>query len=593
MANILNDALKFGKGLPGCLNAVPLQSNYTSMHNNGGKYSAISVTLYKAFRQFALITENQNVKSGVGTVQDKSLIAEIYHEDTGMTDVCVVKRSGAVYAGTHDGSVMNRFTIGRNQRGGTVLFLALMKKILTDKEAKETFDRIKKDLIRDPENSSLTEYESSFTDNLAILCDNVYQRIIKQGTSCDIVLGSIPANGALKALTSAMLSAPTMKVAESQGQFHLFAGVQENTGKKQGNYTAESFRGAFQFSNRELSEEEKKMVPEINKDWIIPYEAEKICKHIKKTTGLYEPSRTFYLEGLAGSGKTSIASIVAAGVNLPKVVYTCHTGTEMIDILGQVMPGKAPNKDFFTILKEYRYPSIEDIQFDLEGSYKLLTGEELPLGMDEAGCISILIDKVMSKAAGNEFHFVESDIIKAIKYGWVCEIQEPACVLQQGVLVGLNSLLEPNGVITLPTGEQIRRHPDTIIIFTANPSSYKGCETLNQSVISRANMKLTIESSDTLSMAKKAMAVTGFGDLRIAKEMADIVNRISRYLIENEIDDGVCGQRELKDWMQSVIVEGEEEIFNTALDTIIGKCTEDQDERENIIDGFLRTSSFA
>lgn len=106
-------------------------------------------------------------------------------------------------------------------------------------------------------------------------------------------------------------------------------------------------------------------------------------------------------------------------------------------------------------------------------------------------------------------------------------------------------------------------------------------------------MKLTIESSDTLSMAKKAMAVTGFGDLRIAKEMADIVNRISRYLIENEIDDGVCGQRELKDWMQSVIVEGEEEIFNTALDTIIGKCTEDQDERENIIDGFLRTSSFA
>ena len=87
------------------------------------------MTLYKAFRQFALITEKKKKKSGVGTVQDKSLIAEIYHEDTGMTDVCVVKRSGAVYAGTHDGSVMNRFTIGRNQRGGTVLFLALMKRI--------------------------------------------------------------------------------------------------------------------------------------------------------------------------------------------------------------------------------------------------------------------------------------------------------------------------------------------------------------------------------------------------------------------------------------------------------------------------------
>lgn len=592
MANILADALKFGKELPGCLNQIQ-RSNKVSIYNTTGTMSSVSITIYKAARAYALAkTGDKNV--GYGVTVDKSSVAEIFNEDTNMRDICVVKRTGAVYAGTHDGSVMSKFQIGRSDRGGTVLFLALMEQILEDAEARNLYHEMENDLIWDPENDPIAMYGSEFGDCLAAFCDNVYHRVIKKGTSADITVSGIPTNGVLKQLSSTMLASPSMSLTQKQGTLKLLDGKSSRNTTKNTAHTPDTFKGSYVIEpNRVLSEEEKNLVPILNKDWVIPMEAEKICKHIKNTTGLYEPSRTFYLEGLAGSGKTSIATIVAAGLNLPKVVYTCHAGTEMFDLIGQVMPIGSEKNDFYTVLKEYNLPTIEDIQFDLEGSYKKITGKELPLGVDEAGCISLLIETVMAKSQKQGFSYVESDFIKAIKYGWVCEIQEPASVLQQGVLVGLNSLLEPNGVITLPTGEQIKRHPETVIIFTANPSSYKGCDTLNQSIISRANMKLRIEANDEEAMARKAMAVTGFKNIVIAKEMANIVSRISRYLDENEIDDGVCGQRELKDWMQAVLVEGEENVFDAAIDTVIGKCTEDMDEKEAIIDSFLKPSSFA
>ena len=55
-----------------------------------------------------------------------------------------------------------------------------------------------------------------------------------------------------------------------------------------------------------------------------------------------------------------------------------------------------------------------------------------------------------------------------------------------GVLVGLNSLLDTCGAVTLPTGERIERHPDTIVIVTTN-IGYEGCRSLNQSILSCPN----------------------------------------------------------------------------------------------------------
>lgn len=592
MANILNDGLKFGKNLPGCLASISMKAD-KSMYNQAGYEGTISVTLYKAFRYFALLKNEKTKNVGFAYTKDKSKIAEIHHED-GTTDLCIVKPSGAIYGAFHDGTVLGRYVIGRNVRGGSVLYLALMDTILSDNEAKTLYEHIEQDLLLDPEISNISMYSQNFQNELGKLCDNVYTRLIRKGTSADINIGNIPTSGNLRAITSMMLEAEPMLPKKVWGYFHIYKTTSNSKVIKKTNYTPDNFSKAFQFNpTRVLTEQEEKMVPVIDKNWVIPYEAERICNHVLKTTSFAEPSRTFLLEGLAGTGKTSIATIVASGLHLPKVVYTCHAGTEIFDFIGQVMPIEAKDKDFYSLVKELNLPSIEDIQFDLAGSYERLKGKPLPVGVDEAVCIGLLIQRVIKETKNQGFGYVESDFIKALKYGWVCEIQEPTSILQQGVLIGLNSLLEPNGIITLPTGERIKRHPDTVIIFTTNPSSYKGCDTINQSVLSRVDLKISVEANDKDLMAKKAMAVTGFQNYAMAQEMVDIVDRISRYLVENEIDDGVCGQRELKGWMQAVMVEGEENVYEMALDTIISKATEDENEKEAIVNGFLKTSSFA
>ena len=110
----------------------------------------------------------------------------------------------------------------------------------------------------------------------------------------------------------------------------------------------------------------------------------------------------------------------------------------------------------------------------------------------EGGCVGLLIVRMafeslgwgliwpeQPQGGGQRFSYVETDFLRALKNGYVVEIQEPTTIVQPGVLVGLNSLLEQGGSITLPTGEIIRRHPDAVVVVTTNVS-YEGCRGMNQ-----------------------------------------------------------------------------------------------------------------
>ena len=70
-------------------------------------------------------------------------------------------------------------------------------------------------------------------------------------------------------------------------------------------------------------------------------------------------------------------------------------------------------------------------------------------------------------------------------------------ISKQGVLVGLNSLLDNCKAIKLITGEVIERHPDTVIILTTN-TDYNGCKELNQSIISRMNLIFDMDTPGNL-----------------------------------------------------------------------------------------------
>ena len=157
----------------------------------------------------------------------------------------------------------------------------------------------------------------------------------------------------------------------------------------------------------------------------------------------------------------------------------------------------------------------------------------------------------------------------------------------QAIAAGLNlpyTLMTNCQVITLPTGERVRRHPDTVIVVTTN-SDYSGCRDMNQSVISRMDLIYDMEAPDLNTMVKRVMNVTGFTDEQEATKMAIVVRDIAERCRQTMITDGSCGMREFKSWVLSTMVTNDP--YESALSTIISSASADPDNRAELISACL------
>ena len=344
-------------------------------------------------------------------------------------------------------------------------------------------------------------------------------------------------------------------------------------------------------------------MPELPEWYIIPPEVVSICRHAKATSNKAMPMRNFLLRGPAGTGKTMGAKAIAAGLGLPYMKYTCSAGTEIFDFVGMVFPrtdkavtASAPSElNYAGVSKLLNLPDLDDMDYDPEGVFKSLTGVDNPRATTQ-DCMAVVLDMVTSKAfelsakregtqnSGQTYTYVETDFIKALKYGYVVEIQEPSTIMQPGVLVGLNSLLEQGGSITLPTGEVIRRHPDAVVIVTTNVS-YEGCRAMNQSVTDRMSLIEDIELPEPDVMLQRAMAVTGCEDEYLVARMVQVVCDITAYCRKNGITDGSSGMRGLIDWITSTEISGEP--YRSALCTVISRAAPDEEDREALISAVL------
>ena len=176
------------------------------------------------------------------------------------------------------------------------------------------------------------------------------------------------------------------------------------------------------------------------------------------------------------------------GMVFPKT-DTMTTGDAQLDKEREMIMGMG-GINYTNVAKIMNLPDLEDMDFDPCGVFQNLTGivnEEVT----SRDCMAVVMDMVAEKikalskpaegeqSSGQTYTYVETDFIKALKNGYLLEIQEPTVIMQPGVLVGLNSLLEQGGSITLPTGEVIQRHPDTVIVVTTNVT-YEGCRGLNR-----------------------------------------------------------------------------------------------------------------
>lgn len=557
---------------------------------------------------------NGTGEGAVGQIDTNKSVAE-YKSSVGPDAYHLVvfdAASGSALASVYDKNteLIEQYVAHPSQRDGAAIFFALMPFLMSDAEFDETFQEYYDQFIAGyPDMAKATE-------SMAILCDNAYRRI-KDDTCPAHINITVDKSGNLMRVSQGQLdSGSFVPTSVTAGEFTIFAKTGPAVIKKAGVVVEHTdFIGKYPLTpGRTLSALELSLIPKLPEWYIIPPEVVDICKHAQKTTGRPMQMRNFLLRGPAGTGKTMGAKAIAAGLGLPYMKYTCSANTEIFDFTGMIFPEtdavstgsleldrereilkSMGGISYANVAKLMRLPDLDDMDYDPAGVYQALTGVE-NLAATVQDCMSVVLEKVTEKvqalskraenrqSSGQNYTYVETDFVKALKHGYLVEVQEPSTIIQPGMLVGLNSLLEQEGSITLPTGEIIRRHPDTVVIVTTNVS-YEGCRSMNQSVVDRMSLVKDIELPEPEVMVQRAMSVTGCADEYLVSQMVQVVNDMADYCRKNSITDGACGMRSLIDWVISAEISGDP--YLSAKYTVISKATADEEDREALITTIL------
>ena len=157
--------------------------------------------------------------------------------------------------------------------------------------------------------------------------------------------------------------------------------------------------------------------------------------------------------------------------------------------------------------------------------------------------------------------------------GYLLEIQEPTVIRDASVLVALNSALEPNGLLNIPTGI-IRRHPDCVVIITTN-RNYQGNRPLNESLRDRVQHAEKMDLPTIEVMIDRAMAKTNFTDYDYLEIMAKIIRLLDETAKANAIK-GVAGMRSYFFWVNS-LKQGQDPL-ESIFPKVLYKLTTDENE---------------
>ena len=555
---------------------------------------------------------NGTGEGAVGQIDTNKSVAE-YKSSVGPDAYHLVvydSNTGSLMASVYDSNMetFENYTLNSSGRDGAAVMMALFPMLMQDDEFKENFEAYQDELNAGyPHMDKATEY-------MALMCDNAYRRIKDDSCAAHVKVNVDKAGNLMRVSQTHLDSGSFTPTTVLAGEFKIFA----QTGPAQIYSATETidhadFEGQYVLNKRTFTPQETMLIPKLPEWYIIPKEVVDICKHAKATTGKSMQMRNFLLRGPAGTGKTMGAKAIAAGLGLPYMKYTCSANTEIFDFVGMIFPDSEDSTgsaqldaeretlmqmggiNYTNVSKLMKLPDLDDMDYDPAGVYMALTGVENAAATSQ-DCMSIVLDRVTEKvrelskpvkdksSSGQTYRYVETDFVKALKHGYVIEIQEPSTIVQPGVLVGLNSLLEQSGSITLPTGEVIQRHPDAVVVVTTN-TSYEGCRGMNQSVLDRMSLVRDVELPSPEVMAQRAMSVTGATDEYEVSKMVQVVNDLAEYCRKNSITDGSYGMRSLIDWIISSEITGD--IYESALYTIISKATADELDREALISTVL------
>lgn len=341
--------------------------------------------------------------------------------------------------------------------------------------------------------------------------------------------------------------------------------------------TLGELKGKFHQS-RKYPKEYESMIPNLPDYYRVNTETQEILSMIVNT-----PARLFMLAGESGAGKTTDSKIIAQALGYPHFVFTCGPNTEETSLMVSILP----NIDSCR-LPEENWPTMEDLLMDPASAVAELSGT-YPGSMEKETAFKKILEEIYQRGydkAKGEKDFIkkESTIIQACRMPSVIEIQEVSMIEKQGTLTRLNALFDDCAKTDLLNGEIIERHPDTVVIFTTN-LDYIGCQMFNESVLSRMNLIQHRKGMSAGDMAKRAMERTGCKEFEIVGKMAQVVTNIHNHLVKKQVQGGVCGYRELENWVWSYLASGD--IVSASYHTVLSKTSPYPEDREEILNTYI------
>ncbi|WP_088833841.1 AAA family ATPase [Paenibacillus tyrfis] len=312
-------------------------------------------------------------------------------------------------------------------------------------------------------------------------------------------------------------------------------------------------------STHKASEEERRISAEVKRNW---------------NRGEMKIANIL-LEGDAGSGKTQLAKALSANFGLPYTKVTCFADMDKSDIIGAILPvisserlEKLEPADRAALKALYEsdgFQSAAGVLTDVLG----IAPEQAALKMKQL--LKLAAEDTEGEAV--EYRFYPSEIVRAYQMGYVLEIQEPNVIRDAAVLMALNSALELDGSINLPT-EIVRRHPDFIAVITTN-RSYAGARPLNEALRDRVQHSEKMDLPTKEVMMERAMAKTGYSNERVLDVLADTIIILDKTARANAIK-GVAGMRSYFYWADAVA--GGASVKQSLYHKVIYKITTDSEE---------------
>ena len=314
----------------------------------------------------------------------------------------------------------------------------------------------------------------------------------------------------------------------------------------------------------------------------------KMLRHIVESSKMKKPHRNFLLQGPPGGGKTLKGKAISAALGLPLYHMNFGPDTDFFGAVGTVLPATDGVADMSPeeFWESADLPTPDEVMFSPEDSYRRLTGEEMPAGMSEEEVMTYLFEKqkeisfemVRNTKSEKEFIYEPTPLIKGGTTKSVVVIDEIANVRDSGVLTAINSFLE-GGDLVLPTGQIVKRHPDSIIIFTTNVETVSANE-IDQSVLSRVSAERYCvdlpSDNEVLSRLKKT---TGFADNDVLKAIIETQHKVETFLKSKRCFDGVCGYREIEGWVENIILD--EDIIQAA-ESFVNSATNVEQYKDEI-----------